>query len=118
MKTWGVESLFTWMNVDIEINRILPAYFHADEHEKMLDNVILIDIALIRIDREVEYEENMLGLLCQKSEPSTNTTRKRMPVITRFYGILIKMYFREHGKPHFTRSTANIMAYLTLKRWR
>ncbi len=24
-----------------------------------------------------------------------------MPVITRFYGILIKMYFREHGKPHF-----------------
>jgi hypothetical protein len=24
-----------------------------------------------------------------------------MPVITRFYGILIKMYFREHGTPHF-----------------
>jgi hypothetical protein len=24
-----------------------------------------------------------------------------MPVITRFYGILIKMYFREHGVPHF-----------------
>lgn len=24
-----------------------------------------------------------------------------MPVIARFYGILIKMYFREHGKPHF-----------------
>ena len=24
-----------------------------------------------------------------------------MPVITRFYGILIKMYFREHGSPHF-----------------
>lgn len=24
-----------------------------------------------------------------------------MPVIARFYGILIKMYFREHGAPHF-----------------
>jgi len=24
-----------------------------------------------------------------------------MPVITRFYGIVIKMYFREHGIPHF-----------------
>jgi hypothetical protein len=24
-----------------------------------------------------------------------------MPVIARFYGILIKIYFREHGVPHF-----------------
>lgn len=24
-----------------------------------------------------------------------------MPVISRFYGIEIKMYFREHGVPHF-----------------
>jgi hypothetical protein len=24
-----------------------------------------------------------------------------MPIIARFYGILIKMYFREHGVPHF-----------------
>lgn len=24
-----------------------------------------------------------------------------MPVITRFYGITIKMYFNEHGVPHF-----------------
>ena len=24
-----------------------------------------------------------------------------MPVVSRFYGILIKMYFREHGRPHF-----------------
>jgi hypothetical protein len=24
-----------------------------------------------------------------------------MPVISRFYGILIKMYFKEHGVPHF-----------------
>jgi hypothetical protein len=24
-----------------------------------------------------------------------------MPVIARFYGILIKMYFKEHGSPHF-----------------
>jgi len=24
-----------------------------------------------------------------------------MPVVTRFYGISIKMYFREHSPPHF-----------------
>jgi hypothetical protein len=24
-----------------------------------------------------------------------------MPVIAKFYGILIKMYFKEHGIPHF-----------------
>jgi hypothetical protein len=24
-----------------------------------------------------------------------------MPLIAKFYGILIKMYFREHGVPHF-----------------
>lgn len=24
-----------------------------------------------------------------------------MPVIARFYGITIRMYFREHGLPHF-----------------
>ena len=24
-----------------------------------------------------------------------------MPVIARFYGILIKLYFKEHGVPHF-----------------
>jgi hypothetical protein len=24
-----------------------------------------------------------------------------MPVISRFYGIVIRMYFREHGVPHF-----------------
>ncbi len=24
-----------------------------------------------------------------------------MPIIARCYGILIKMYFREHGVPHF-----------------
>jgi len=24
-----------------------------------------------------------------------------MPVIARFYGIDVKMYFREHGMPHF-----------------
>ncbi|MBF0105827.1 MAG: DUF4160 domain-containing protein [Deltaproteobacteria bacterium] len=24
-----------------------------------------------------------------------------MPVIARFYGIFIKMYFKEHGVPHF-----------------
>jgi len=24
-----------------------------------------------------------------------------MPIIAKFYGILIKMYFKEHGVPHF-----------------
>lgn len=24
-----------------------------------------------------------------------------MPVIARFYGIMIKMYFKDHGVPHF-----------------
>ncbi len=24
-----------------------------------------------------------------------------MPIIARFYGIVIKMYFKEHGIPHF-----------------
>jgi len=24
-----------------------------------------------------------------------------MPVVARFYGIAIKMYFKEHGAPHF-----------------
>jgi hypothetical protein len=24
-----------------------------------------------------------------------------MPVVARFYGIIVKMYFREHGVPHF-----------------
>ena len=24
-----------------------------------------------------------------------------MPVISRFYGIVVKMYFNEHGVPHF-----------------
>ncbi len=24
-----------------------------------------------------------------------------MPIIARFYGIIIKMYFKEHGIPHF-----------------
>lgn len=33
-----------------------------------------------------------------------------MPVISRFYGIVIKMYFRqaEHNPPIFTLFTANI----------
>ncbi|MDM8531681.1 DUF4160 domain-containing protein [Anaerolineales bacterium HSG25] len=24
-----------------------------------------------------------------------------MPVLARFHGILVRMYFREHGRPHF-----------------
>jgi hypothetical protein len=27
--------------------------------------------------------------------------RIQMPIIARFYGIIIKMYYREHGIPHF-----------------
>jgi hypothetical protein len=27
--------------------------------------------------------------------------RDKVPIIARFYGILIKMYFREHGVAHF-----------------
>ena len=41
-----------------------------------------------------------------------------MPVIARFYGIVIKMYFSqsEHGIPLFTRFMGNSMASLQLKR--
>jgi len=38
-----------------------------------------------------------------------------MPVIARFYGILIKMYFKEHGIPIFMPSMASIMEYMTFK---
>ena len=31
----------------------------------------------------------------------TSIAESTMPVIARFYGILIKMYFKEHGVPHF-----------------
>jgi len=36
----------------------------------------------------------MLNTLSKKKE-------NNMPEISRFYGIIIKMYFREHGVPHF-----------------
>ena len=32
-----------------------------------------------------------------------------MPVISKFYGILIKMYFNEHGIPHFHWETKSII---------
>lgn len=38
-----------------------------------------------------------------------------MPVIARFYGILIKMYFREHGVPHFHAVYAEYNGVFDLK---
>ncbi len=38
-----------------------------------------------------------------------------MPVVARFYGILIKMYFREHGKSHFHAIYGNTMGCLILR---
>ena len=32
---------------------------------------------------------------------SMNDGRNVLPVIARSYGILVKMYFKEHGRPHF-----------------
>ncbi len=33
-----------------------------------------------------------------------------MPEISRFYGIIIKMYFLDHGRPHFHAETQNMKA--------
>jgi hypothetical protein len=43
-----------------------------------------------------------------------------MPVIARFYGIVIKMYFSqsEHGSPIFTLFTASSTAFSTSRLWR
>jgi len=38
-----------------------------------------------------------------------------MPVIARFYGILIKMYFREHGAPHFHAIYNGVFEVTTLE---
>jgi len=38
-----------------------------------------------------------------------------MPVIARFYGILIKMYFREHGVPHFHAMYGELMECSTCR---
>jgi len=40
-----------------------------------------------------------------------------MPVIARFYGIVIKMYFSqsEHGIPHFHAAMVSTMAFLPLR---
>ena len=41
-----------------------------------------------------------------------------MPVVSRFYGISIKMYFREHGVPHFHAiSMPSSMASSVWTRW-
>ena len=34
-------------------------------------------------------------------ESNSDYRGEPMPVIARFYGIVIKMYFNEHGVPHF-----------------
>ena len=38
-----------------------------------------------------------------------------MPVIARFYGIVIKMYFREHGVPHFHAIYGEYMGVLEIE---
>ena len=38
-----------------------------------------------------------------------------MPVITRFYGIVIKMYFKEHGVPHFHAIYAEFNGVFNIK---
>ncbi len=37
-----------------------------------------------------------------------------MPIISRFYGIAIKMYFREHGIPHFHAAYGDYNAVFAL----
>ena len=33
--------------------------------------------------------------------PASMSTRRHMPEISRFFGIVITMYFNDHGPPHF-----------------
>ena len=40
----------------------------------------------------------VVRLLTQRTHPASV---EGMPVVARFYGIAIRMYFREHGIPHF-----------------
>jgi hypothetical protein len=39
-----------------------------------------------------------------------------MPEISRFYGILIKMYFNEHNPPHFHAEYQGYKAIITIKK--
>ncbi len=39
-----------------------------------------------------------------------------MPEISRFYGILIKMYFNEHNPPHFHAEYQDYKATITIKK--
>ncbi|MEA3444324.1 MAG: DUF4160 domain-containing protein [Bacteroidota bacterium] len=39
-----------------------------------------------------------------------------MPEISRFYGILIKMYFNEHNPPHFHAEYQGYKATITIKK--
>ena len=38
-----------------------------------------------------------------------------MPEISRFYGIVIKMYFREHNPPHFYAEYQDFEALINIK---
>jgi len=38
-----------------------------------------------------------------------------MPVVARFYGIAIKMYFRDHGVPHFHAVYAEYNAVFSIE---
>ncbi|MBN2803139.1 MAG: DUF4160 domain-containing protein, partial [Deltaproteobacteria bacterium] len=38
-----------------------------------------------------------------------------MPVIARFYGIITKMYFKEHGVPHFHAIYADYNAVISIE---
>ncbi len=37
-----------------------------------------------------------------------------MPEISRFFGIVIRMYFRDHGQPHFHASYSGASARVTI----
>ena len=39
-----------------------------------------------------------------------------MPTISKFYEIIIRMFFEEHAPPHNTRNTVNLKRRLTFKR--
>ena len=37
-----------------------------------------------------------------------------MPELSRFYGIVIRMHFREHGPPHFHAEYGGVQALITI----
>ncbi len=57
-----------------------------------------------RVDRK-PLHDNVLGAACSQGPAlTTDETADSMhsvPIISRFYGILIQMYFDDHNPPHF-----------------